>query len=154
MCLKLKKHYEAIKADEPVTCYKVLTGNVTPYANVGVPDDALAGKSDFCAEYLEGVHVSVVRRRYDGNYEINSGMIHTFASYRAAVDDSRWLKGRGCENVAIWECVIPAGYYYYEGTTQICKVNENDIFMGVYHGKSYASPRIRFIKKIKDFSCV
>ena len=154
MCLILKKDKPKTAKDD-VICYKVLVKRSfdtvkTPYTKTNVRSEILSGKEDFCAFSFNNSGMPIVMKRADNKYQIDGGVIHTYAKEKIAINDARWLrKTVGEERVIIYECRIPKGCEYYEGETPVAiTVFDN---LKAFNGcKSYASPRIRFVKKIWD----
>lgn len=159
MCLYTKANAVPQVAEKDIECYKFLIhciqeraridriGYKTPCQYTFLNDDIVEGKTDFKAKGLQIVNKT---GRYDRqnniwrNYtKIGSGFIHTFIALSdAETFVKKWQSvssDRDLIPCVIFKCSIPKGTKYYKG--KLSSINSKD--------DCYASPRIRFIEKVK-----
>ena len=136
MCLIIDdKHIVWKKAEEDITVYKTLTflsgKYCTPFICIPVPYNVVKGKVLFVAKTLDGNNVTKVwlKKVYKNKKTVSSGLIHTFVDYDSAYASAKYWGD------SLFECVIPKGTIYIEGTFD----DEEP---------SYASTKIRFVKKL------
>lgn len=149
MCLEIKKGSRFNIAFNGIKCYKILRDNKTPYRNFQLSQKIIDGKVDLTAK-----GVFALQDNFNGTaVEITSGAIHTYAHLSDACDDAKWLRFRtGSDKYSIYECVIPIGTKYYEGTTDVLTLNHRGSPTGFTRAVAYASQKIRFVKKVKDLN--
>lgn len=155
MCLEVKKTEEGnlpVKvADKDIRCMKVLEvdeyGYRTPYRYKRLHQDVVSGKEDFTAnrnipgdyDYYDYESFLVSGHIYA---EVGAGAVHTYAyteeSDKAIRSEVMFLRQMYCPRATVvFECVIPKGTEYMEGT---------------YEGKKcYGSKSIRFVRELLRF---
>lgn len=153
MCLEVKKTKEGdlpVKvADRDIRCMKVLEqrgdGYITPYRYKHVPDGVVSGGEDFAADRSEPGDYELETRFFvsgRAHVEIGGGAVHTYAyteeSDKAIRNEVLFLRRQYCpQATVVFECVIPKGTEYLEGT---------------YDGKKcYGSKSIRFVRELIRF---
>ena len=135
MCLITKQLHPKI-ADNDIICYKVLlktkTGERTSYVSpiqhwfyfkdepdpnyVFVPDKSywlLEKNEDIKPSYVDNLGIV---NPYPVNYELYSGYFHM---YKNKEDAEKFMTVYRVLSLSIFECVIPKGSKYYEGTCQM-----------------------------------
>ena len=139
MCLITQQNQPKI-ADNDIICYKVLlkmkTGERTSYVSpiqhwfyfkdepdpnyVFVPD-----KPYWLDNGKEDLKVSYVDMTYPVNYELYSGYFHM---YKNKEDAEKFLTMYNLPlSLSLFECVIPKGSKYYEGTCKMCNLIADSI---------------------------
>ena len=132
MCLYTKQRCAKV-SDKPIKCYKVLRVDtlgrvVTPYQEVEVQPTVIWGNALFRPENPLNINF------FDNSdtqeiFPINEGFVHAYKDIDAAARVTYNWKSR----IVIYECEIPAGTEYFEGTNRdIC------------------AHAIKFVKKIID----
>jgi uncharacterized protein YwgA len=116
----------------------------TPFQNVFIDKNVIEGKEDFVAngkEYILGIYEPYTKEIISYKKKmIGEGFIHTFARYGdAKIFQYKYSAKRAYYQndfkCRIYQCYIPQGTEYYEGTT------ENG-------SPSFAAKRIRFVEKV------
>jgi hypothetical protein len=152
MCLYTKANAAPKVAEKDIECYKFLihfdkVGYKTPCQYTVLNDNIVEGKTDFKAKGLQRItktgrhdtHNNICRTYI----EVGSGFIHTFITLSdAETFVKKWQSvslDRAWTPCVIFKCVIPKGTEYYKG------------YLSTINGKDdcYASPRIRFVEKVK-----
>jgi hypothetical protein len=104
------------KAKENIVCYKILRvhcGNLfTPYTADEVPSQIYKGEMPMVGEPLKSRRFF---RRIFHDDLIEEGYIHTFRVKQGAYSAAEWFAKDGTK-IRIFECIIPKGTYYYQGT--------------------------------------
>lgn len=142
-----------IEVPEKLTCYKIVAaypeskygdnGSIiegksyrTPFCNVNIPDEAIAGKTAFVAEGDPEVCGSA------GNLRVAGGFIHSYADAEDALRDIIHhfyrlpeIYGRKYE---LWECEIAPDTLCFRGQFE-CESTQ-----------VYASGSVRFVKCLTD----
>lgn len=131
MCLAIKTSKPEFRiAEEDIVCYKLIRHNKkgysTAYQMKKIPKICIWGWKKFKAEG----DLDFWRLRDSG--KIYCGVIHTFQTMDEAMD------AKVLDVEEVWECVIPRGAKYIEGTFHTLRY--------AYH--SYGSGCIKFVKKI------
>ena len=121
MCLYIDKKIHGLfnrirKAKEDIVCYKVLCVRgenlFTPYTVDEVPSQIYEGELPMVGDPLKSRRF--FRRIFHSDL-IEEGYIHTFRVKQCALNATRYFERCGVET-RIFECVIPKGTYYYQGT--------------------------------------
>lgn len=128
-------------ARKNIVCYKILFGNETPYMSTKVNKLHLWGILPFRAKH------KIVVESFDlHRYSVGDGMIHTYQTIEEALRMQKQMNSRfacvtlwpsginpkGTYFYTIYKCIIPIGTRYYQSSLE----------------KTYASRKIRFIKKM------
>ena len=125
MCLYAST--EIKKAENDIVCYKLLVKEnnnyMTPYQYVNVPKLAIWGLMKFKAEGKFTIYA----------HTVTDGAIHTYSELLMPDD----ILGKFVNRMKyeMWECIIPKGTKYTEGTS-------SDMHIG------YASKSIKFTRRI------
>jgi hypothetical protein len=115
MCL-ITKQTEAKIADKDIKCYKVVercgVGYKTPWRNTYVDYETSKGKKFFEALTPETFEEGLI----PGERSITGGFVHCYTDLGLAIACSKLLGNGTC-----FECIIPKGTPYFNGTTlDIC----------------------------------
>lgn len=159
MCLYCRPGSDPKVATEDIVCWKVLKRNKytlvprTPYHLLYVTRDQIEGREDFvperpcdCFNHPSGgvVGEGFIHVHLDRNNPIDK--LYLFNQLHAHLDKSNSIDKLYCFNklspdeddeLLIYECVIPKGTVYYEGTDN-----------GHEHVRAAAAERIRFVRQI------
>lgn len=139
MCLYCNTDNSKVAAED-IICWKIIARNkrthatYTPYHFLYVTRDQREGKEDFVPEQLGGCPTCPS----DGI--VNEGFIHVHFVKNVAIDKFYILNMISVIDdveFLLYECVIPKGTAYYEGTD-----GENT------YAKAAAAERIRFVRQI------
>lgn len=145
MCLVIKSLDGKLKlkiAETDIVCYKLIMNlsskYITPWQQVKIPKACIKGKDEFKAEG------ELCISDHSNHCDISGGVIHTFYDEYSALKERishthPELPFSNSHIFEIWECVIPKGTEYIEGTYR-------NTWGGTYC--SYGSKSIRFVKKI------
>lgn len=135
MCL-LTKQYKQKKDDRDITVFKIVVFRdsqaFTPYTATPIPYELLNGQKPFEANGRTKKHPVYV---FHG-YSIEDGNIHAYARAADAWQLARFFP-KEWGQPAVYECIIPKGTEYYYGCTY-------------EKTPSYASKRIRFVKRLQN----
>ena len=150
MCLYVKdKEPNIAKCD--ITCYKVVLRQsrpdsddeyYSPYRYEPISGECIDGSKNMePGEIMAPKNVCLDETNYFFGIKytayIEGCMIHTYMHKQHAIKDAEHLEnhwGAHLQNYDVYECIIPKGTEYYEGTDS------------EYRG--YASKAIKFIKKV------
>lgn len=148
---------EVETADKPIECYKVLllktSGDyITPYEEVKVPADVIAGKNSFKAkrhmwEISPEKEPEEFKRDAKLAGSVGSGFIHTYRTLDEVRKDKSFYMDvkyigdhylpQEIVGAKVFKCVIPVNAIYCVGQVEC----------GIY---GYASTEIRFIEEVTD----
>ena len=135
MCLYTKQRCAKV-SNEPIKCYKVLRIDVlgralTPYQEEIVHPTVLCGNALFKPTHPSNIHFFDKPDTMDV-FAVKEGFIHAYKDIDAAVREVYNWRSR----IVIYECEIPAGTEYFEGTNRdIC------------------AQALKFVKKVIDKDC-
>lgn len=138
MCLTTKTK-EPLYAEEDIVCYKVVKESkaegcpyMTPYEESLIHEKAIKGIWMFVAHGIKKIEES---NSLNTSYDIGEGYIHTYKYLPHGKYMNEYMELHHDGEFHLFECIIPRGTEYYVGSD-------------LNGFTSYASERIKFVKKI------
>lgn len=135
-CYKIVASYPESKYDEKTDSVIDVKTYRTPFCNINIPDDVIAGKKAFVAEGVPEL------RGDTGNLQVGGGFIHSYANIEDALKDLIYYFY--CMSSAVSE----RKYELWE-----CKITSGTCFKGQFECEPtsvYASCSVRFVKCLAD----